>query len=77
MVFNDSKLPGIESFHEFYKELVEQYQAVSYGDALFSTMLLIPLTRGNDFKLTSILWIDHMECLRSITLKPEDIIGES
>ena len=74
LVFKDSRLPGIDSFYEFYNELVQQFQSVSYGDNLFAMMILIPLTNGNDSKLTSTLWIDHMESLRSITLKIEDIM---
>ena len=74
LVFKNSRLPGIESFEEFFKELVSQFLAVSYGDSLFAMLLLIPLTKGNTLKLTSILWIDYAECLRSITLKKEDLI---
>ena len=59
---------------EFYKELVQQFQAVSYGDSLFALILLIPLTKGNDEKLKSALWCDNSEAIRSITLKPEDLI---
>jgi len=74
LVFKATSLPGIDSFEEFYKELLQQFQAVSYGDSLFALMLLIPLTRGNDVKLKSAFWIENSEALRSITLKTEDLI---
>ena len=73
LVFKNSRLPGIDSFEDFYSELVQQYQAVSYGDSLFALMILIPITKGNNAKLSSIFWVDHMESLRSVTLKVEDL----
>jgi hypothetical protein len=75
LVFKASKLPGIDSFEDFYKELVQQFQAVSYGDSLFALMIMLPLVKGNDFKLSAIFWMDNMECLRSITLKNEYLIA--
>ena len=74
LIFKESRLPGIDSFEEFYKELVQQFQAVSYGDPMFAMTLLIPLTKGNNLKLKSALWLDNFEALRSITLKTEDLI---
>ena len=73
LVFKNSRLPGIDSFEDFYSELVQQYQAVSYGDPLFALMILIPITKGNNVKLSTKFWIDHMESLRSVTLKVEDL----
>ena len=73
LVFKNSRLPGIDSFEDFYSELVQQYQAVSYGDPLFALMILIPITKGNNVKLSTNFWIDHMETLRSVTLKVEDL----
>ena len=75
LVFKNVQIPGIDSFIELYKELVEQYQAVSYGNPLFSQIVLIPLTKGNDQELHSVLWSDHLECLRSMTLKSDDLIA--
>jgi hypothetical protein len=31
-------------------QIVEQYQAVSYGDPLFSTFILLPTTNANPWK---------------------------
>lgn len=75
LVFKNAKIPGIDSFIEFYKELVEQYQAVSYGNPLFSQIILVPLSKGNDHELNTVLWSDHMECLRNMTLKEGDLIA--
>lgn len=47
--FNDP-IPGLDSFREFYSQLVEQFQAVSYGNDLFALFILLPCTRFNDEK---------------------------
>ena len=67
--FEDKKIPGIDSFEEFYMELLSQFESVSYGDKLFALMILIPLTSRNQWKYRIRLWADHRESLRSITLK--------
>jgi len=48
-IFSDP-IPGLDSFHEFYSQLVEQFQAVSYGNELFALFILLPCTRFNDAK---------------------------
>lgn len=76
LIFKKANIPGLDSFEEFFKELVQQFQAVSYGDSLFAQVILLPLIKGNDLKLSYILWNDHMEALRSITLKNQDLLGK-
>ena len=46
----DDPIPGIDSFADFYTQLVDQFQAVSYGDKLFATFLMLPLTNVNIWK---------------------------
>ena len=37
-------VPGLSSGHEFYLQLLDQFQAVSYGDQLFALYLVLPLS---------------------------------
>ena len=48
--FHNKKIPGIDSFKEFYEELITQFEAVSYGNQLFSMVLLLPLTASNSWE---------------------------
>lgn len=43
-------LAGMHDTNVTLFQLVEQYQAVSYGDALFSIFILLPLTNVNSWK---------------------------
>lgn len=59
-------VPGIDSFLDFYKELVNQFAAVSYGDSLFATIIMVPLTIKNSWQHKSVLWIDNRDALRNM-----------
>ena len=48
--FSNTKIPGIDSFKEYFEELIGQFEAVSYGDQLFAMILLLPLTSVNSWK---------------------------
>jgi len=83
--FDESTIPGIESFGEFYSELISQFESVSYGDSLFALVVLLPTNSRNPVKNREKLWSDHREALRSITLKceqlpagltPQDFVGQ-
>ncbi len=71
--FKDEDLPGIDSFQDYYKELVEHFQAVSYGNKLFAKLLLVPQLKQNDWRLKMVMWSDNFDCLRSITLDTSDL----
>lgn len=48
--FSNTKIPGIDSFKEYYEELINQFEAVSYGSQLFAMILILPLTSANSWK---------------------------
>ena len=48
--FQNNKIPGIDSYKEFYEELISQFEAVSYGNELFAMVLLLPLTAANSWE---------------------------
>lgn len=62
-------------FYELYQELTEQYIAVSFGDALFSRYLSLPLTMlyPVDYRLHFWTCMMKVKFLRSISWNVEDL----
>lgn len=50
---------GLTNFQDFYTQLLEQYQGVSYGDVLFSNFILIPLMQKHDVQYRKLLWSEY------------------
>lgn len=73
VVFPEDGVPGIDSFKDFYNELLDQFKSVSYGDHLFSLAILLPCTSRNPLSYRTALWSDNSDCLRSITLTPQQL----
>ncbi|XP_077968249.1 RNA polymerase II-associated protein 1-like isoform X1 [Styela clava] len=63
-------IPGISSFYDFYISLLEQYEGVSYGDELFSAVVLLPLHQLNNGinDIKKALWSDRRDILRILSL---------
>ncbi|XP_076305853.1 RNA polymerase II-associated protein 1-like isoform X1 [Tachypleus tridentatus] len=56
--------PDITSFDDFYVELLEQFESVSYGDSLFGSFILLPLQQCYDSSLRKLLFSEHAPALR-------------
>jgi len=57
--FNDKiEISGLGNTFDWYKKLIEQYIAVSYGDSTFALMLLIPSQQSCPIAFRSLLWGD-------------------
>ena len=56
-------VPGLTSNHEFYLQLLEQFQAVSYGDQLFSAFIVLPLSLGQPPAFRRSFWTEKVELL--------------
>lgn len=56
-----------------YLSLLEQFEAVSYGDDLFAAVVLLPLVQTCNVKYKLALWSQHRDSLRVITLKQEQV----
>ncbi|XP_066141254.1 RNA polymerase II-associated protein 1 [Euwallacea fornicatus] len=77
----EQEIVGLTNFKDFFVQLLEQYQAVSYGNKLFGNVLLFPLLKRHDIKLRKILWSEYMGVVESFMVKrnevwlnPEDLI---
>ncbi|XP_044261913.1 RNA polymerase II-associated protein 1 [Tribolium madens] len=56
----NKEIQGLTSFQDFYIQLLEQYQGVSYGDVLFGNFILIPLAQRHSLKWRKTLWSEYM-----------------
>ena len=65
-------IPGVEDMTDFYRQLVAQHAAVSYGDDLFSLFVLLP-TGGRNCRLKDILWIEHQDVLGALKISPQHL----
>ncbi|XP_072283926.1 RNA polymerase II-associated protein 1 [Pyxicephalus adspersus] len=62
----DVPLPGLASFYDFYMDLLEQFEGVSFGDPLFGTFVLLPLQRRFSVQLKQAVFGEHVNSLRSL-----------
>ncbi|CAF0756663.1 unnamed protein product [Adineta ricciae] len=69
-----SNIQSLMTFFDFYRTLVDQYEACSFGDILYSNYLLIPLQQIYDNQLRKQVWIEHSTVLRYLRLKPDQIL---
>ncbi|KAM4014025.1 RNA polymerase II-associated protein 1 isoform 1-T1 [Anomaloglossus baeobatrachus] len=68
----DVPLPGLASFYDFYMDLLEQFEGVSFGDPLFGTFVLLPLQRRFSVQLRQALFGEHVTSLRSLSVPLEE-----
>uniref|UniRef100_A0A6I8PHX6 RNA polymerase II associated protein 1 n=2 Tax=Ornithorhynchus anatinus TaxID=9258 RepID=A0A6I8PHX6_ORNAN len=64
----DRPLPGLASFPDLFAGLLEQFEAVSFGDALFGALILLPLQRRFGASLRLTLFGEHVGVLRALGL---------
>ncbi|XP_060031036.1 RNA polymerase II-associated protein 1 isoform X2 [Erinaceus europaeus] len=64
----DCPLPGLASFPDLYANFLEHFEAVSFGDPLFGTLVLLPLQRRFSVTLRLALFGEHVGALRALGL---------
>ncbi|NXK54387.1 RPAP1 protein, partial [Chauna torquata] len=62
----DAPLPGLASFHDLYISLLEQFEAVSFGDPLFGVFVLVPLQKRFSVHLRLSVFGEHTSILRAL-----------
>ncbi|KAL1124466.1 hypothetical protein AAG570_001092 [Ranatra chinensis] len=60
----ESPIPGLTSFYDFYRELLEQFVGVSYGDPIFGRFVLVPLAQRHNVKYKKLLWSELAPVIR-------------
>lgn len=61
------KLNGKITFERIYTLFVEAFESSSYGDELFSMLMMIPLAQKYDVKWRKRIWSEHCTALRFVT----------
>lgn len=64
---------GFNSSISWYKELLEQFLAVSYGDSTFALFLLIPIQQYWPIEYRKELWGDLSDALTFFRLTPQQV----
>ncbi|KAK5916828.1 hypothetical protein CgunFtcFv8_011771 [Champsocephalus gunnari] len=65
--------PGLASFQDLYTALLTQYEAVSFGDRLFGSWLLLPLQRRYSVTMRLAVFGEHVGMLRSLGVTLEQL----
>lgn len=63
-----SSIPGLTSFYDLFASFLAQFSAVSFGDPLFASFLILPLTQRHDFKFRRAVWEEHVGVLRALSI---------
>ncbi|KAL4237865.1 RNA polymerase II associated protein 1 [Mactra antiquata] len=61
-------IPGLPSFYDLFTCLVQQFEAVSFGDTVFACYLLLPLQQRFDIKYRKAIWLEYTGVLRTLSL---------
>ncbi|XP_018087435.1 RNA polymerase II associated protein 1 S homeolog isoform X1 [Xenopus laevis] len=69
----DVPIPGLASFYDFYMDLLEQFEGVSFGDPLFGTFVLLPLQRRFSVQLKQAVFGECVSCLRSLSVSLKEL----
>ncbi|VVC91933.1 unnamed protein product [Leptidea sinapis] len=62
----DKELVGLHNFQDFYTQILEQFQSVSYGDDTFAACVLVPVAQKHNIKWRKLMWSEYAGCLRAL-----------
>ncbi|KAF8794743.1 RNA polymerase II-associated protein 1 like protein [Argiope bruennichi] len=60
--------PNMKSFDDLYLEMLNQYEAVSYGDQLFGNFVLFPLQQSYPSRWKRLLLTDHCQVVQFLRM---------
>ncbi|XP_023944817.2 RNA polymerase II-associated protein 1 [Bicyclus anynana] len=69
----DKQITGLSNFQDFYTQILEQFQSVSYGDHTFASCVLVPLAQKHNVKWRKLLWSEYAGCLRALDCPLDDL----
>ncbi|KAG4070611.1 hypothetical protein HA402_013531 [Bradysia odoriphaga] len=71
----DEKFDGKSKFENLYVAFLDHFQGTSYGNELFSALVMVPLAQKYDAKWRKMVWSEHAVVLRFITCRENQCIG--
>lgn len=69
----DKEFVGLHNFEDFYTEVLQQFQSVSYGDPTFAACVLVPMAQKHNVKWRQLIWYEYVGCLRYLDC-PQEIL---
>lgn len=60
----EKDIPGLTSFYDFFREVLEHYAGVSYGNTVFGQYVLVPLQQRHSIKYKKLIWSELAAVLR-------------
>lgn len=69
----DGEFEGKSKFENLYILFLDHFQAASYGDEIFGSLVMVPLSQKYDPKWRKIVWSEHASVLRFIGCKEEQV----
>ncbi|CAG9768549.1 unnamed protein product [Ceutorhynchus assimilis] len=73
MIDFKKQISGLTSFKDFFMQLLDQYQAVSYGNKVFGNVLLFPLVKRHDVGFRKALWSEYLAVVQSFNLSADEV----
>lgn len=69
----DEKFDGKSKFENLYVSFLDHFQGTSYGNELFSALVMVPLAQKYDAKWRKMVWSEHAVVLRFITCRDDQV----
>lgn len=69
------KLNREKSFESLYTMILDTFQGNSYGDDLFSVIVMIPLAQCYDVKWRKLVWSEYVATMRFINCEEQDLLS--
>ncbi|XP_012944871.1 RNA polymerase II-associated protein 1 [Aplysia californica] len=70
----EASVPGLTSFYDLYQEVLEEYEAASFGDPVFGLYVLLPLQQRHGADLRRALWGERSKILRSLRVPLSELL---
>ena len=70
------KLNKEKSFESLYTMFLDTFQSNSYGDDLFSVLVMIPLCQKYDIKWRKLVWSEYVATMKFISCKEADLLED-
>lgn len=67
------RLVNLDLASSRYASLLSQYSAVSFGDALFGSFVILPLAQKHDMKFRTAVWDEHVGVLRALSIPLDQV----
>lgn len=68
------KLNKEKSFESLYTMFLDTFQSNSYGDDLFSVLVMVPLCQKYDVRWRKLVWSEYVTAMKFVSCKESDLL---